>query len=53
MLAWNRRTLPRGLLADVAVGAGFTVERKVDEAFVHRVDRSITRDVLVAVRPSL
>ena len=53
VLAWNRRTLPRGLLADVAVGAGFTVERKVDEAFVHRVDRSITRDVLVAVRPAL
>ena len=53
VLAWNRRTLPRGLLADLAVGAGFTVERKVDEAFVHRVDRSITRDVLVAVRPAL
>ena len=50
--AWNRRTLPRGLLADLATDAGFTVDRKEDEAFVHRVDRAITRDVLVAVRPS-
>jgi len=52
-LAWNRRTLPRGLLADLATDAGFTVERKDDDAFVHRVDRAITRDVLVAVRPAL
>jgi SAM-dependent methyltransferase len=49
-LAWNRRTLPRGLLVDLARGAGFAVERKDDDSFAHRVDRSITRDVLVAVR---
>lgn len=52
-LAWNRRTMPRGLLADLATDAGFVVDRKDDDALVHRVDRAITRDVLVAVRPSV
>ena len=51
-LAWNRRTLAaapagragRGRRASTVLAA----ERRL---FVHRVDRSITRDVLVAVRP--
>ena len=51
-LAWNRRTLPRPRLVELALGAGFEVPAEVDDSFVHQVDRSITRDVLVAVRPT-
>jgi SAM-dependent methyltransferase len=50
-LAWNRRTLPRPRLAALAEAAGFGVLAPDDDSFLHRVDRSITRDVLVAVRP--
>jgi len=50
-LAWNRRTLPRPRLEELMTAAGFTVADIGDERFVHRVDRSITRDVLVAARP--
>jgi SAM-dependent methyltransferase len=50
-LAWNRRTLPRPRLAALAEASGFAVLTPEDDAFLHRVDRSITRDVLVAVRP--
>lgn len=50
-LAWNRRTLPRPRLAALATEAGLSVASPEDERFVHRVDRSITRDVLVAARP--
>jgi SAM-dependent methyltransferase len=51
-LAWNRRVLDRPRLAGLAAAAGFTVAAPDDERFVHVVDRSITRDVLVAVRPA-
>jgi tRNA G10 N-methylase Trm11 len=52
-LAWNRRTLDRGRLVELVEAAGLRPERRVgDDAFVHRVDRSITRDLLVATRPS-
>ncbi len=50
-LAWNRRTLPRGRLVELATGAGFEVAAPDDDRFVHRVDRSITHDVLVGRRP--
>lgn len=51
-LAWNRRTLDRPRLVSVVQGAGFEVlGHEADDRFVHRVDRSITRDVLVARRP--
>jgi len=50
-LAWNRRTLARPRLVALAEGAGFSVAAPDDDSFVHRVDRSITRDVLVAIRP--
>jgi tRNA G10 N-methylase Trm11 len=48
-LACNVRTLPRERLAQVLVGAGLTVLEA--EGFEHRVDRAITRDVVVARRP--
>jgi tRNA G10 N-methylase Trm11 len=51
-LAWNRRTLTRPRLAALVAAAGFEVVPAGDDDLVHRVDRSITRDVLVAVRPA-
>jgi hypothetical protein len=50
-LAWNRRTLPRARLVELATDAGFDVADADDDRFVHRVDRAITRDVLVGRRP--
>lgn len=51
-LAWNRRTLRRPELADLVTSAGFELRSPADDdAFLHRVDRSILRDVLVAARP--
>ena len=53
-LAWNRHTLARPALVELVTGAGFelrTVGSDGDGAFVHRVDRSILRDVLLAARP--
>jgi SAM-dependent methyltransferase len=50
-LAWNRRVLDRARLSGLVTEAGFAVPAPDDEGFVHIVDRSITRDVLVAVRP--
>jgi SAM-dependent methyltransferase len=49
-LAWNRRTLPRPRLVELATAAGFAVGDADDDRFLHRVDRSITRDVLVGRR---
>jgi tRNA G10 N-methylase Trm11 len=50
-LAWNLRTLERARLVDRLVEAGLElVTAADDERFVHRVDRSITRDVVVARR---
>lgn len=51
-LAWNRNTMPREVLEELVVGAGFALRApQGDDAFVHRVDRSILRDVLVAAGP--
>jgi hypothetical protein len=50
-LAWNRRTLGRPTLSQLLADAGFHVLAPEDESFVHRVDRAITRDVIVAQRP--
>jgi tRNA G10 N-methylase Trm11 len=50
-LSWNRRTLARPRLAALMASAGFDLVPAGDDELVHRVDRSITRDVLVAVRP--
>ena len=47
-LAWNRRTLPRPRLVELAPRRGSRCRPPDDDRFVHRVDRSITRDVLVA-----
>jgi hypothetical protein len=53
-LAWNRHTLPRPDLAELVVAAGFELcAPSDDDGFVHRVDRAILRDVLVAIRPRL
>lgn len=52
-LAWNRRTLPRPELAELVRESGFELRAGADDdAFVHRVDRAIQRDVLVAARPA-
>jgi hypothetical protein len=51
-LAWNRRVLPRPRFRALAEAAGFEVVGADSEALVHRVDRAITRDVLVLRRPA-
>lgn len=51
-LAWNQRTLGRAELAEIVAAAGLELRTPADdESFVHRVDRSILRDVLIAARP--
>jgi SAM-dependent methyltransferase len=51
-VGWNRRTLPRADLVGLLGAAGFELRGLPDEdAFVHRVDRSILRDALVSARP--
>ncbi len=50
-LAWNRRVLTRPRFCSLAEAVGFRVPAPEADDFVHTVDRSITRDVLVAVRP--
>jgi hypothetical protein len=51
-LAWNHHTLDRSDLVALVAEAGLELRAAADDgSFVHRVDRSITRDVLVAVRP--
>jgi SAM-dependent methyltransferase len=48
-LAWNLRTLPRPELVARVRDAGLhVVGDEDDDGFVHKVDRAITRDVLVA-----
>jgi hypothetical protein len=48
-LAWNARTLPRPRLVELVAEAGLQVMGDADdEAFAHRVDRVITRDLVVA-----
>jgi hypothetical protein len=50
-LAFNTRTLPRAALLDLLTRAGFEPSAAVvAQPFEHRVDRSITRDLVVAVK---
>lgn len=52
VMAFNRRTLRRDELTDLAVGAGFAVVEPLagPDAFVHRVDQSIERDIVILRR---
>lgn len=51
-LAWNLNTLRRGRLVQLLGEAGFELRcAEDDDSYVHRVDRAIRRDVLVAARP--
>jgi hypothetical protein len=52
-LSWNLRTLDRARMVERLDQQGLELVTPADdERFVHRVDRSITRDVVVARRPS-
>jgi hypothetical protein len=52
-LAWNLRTLPRPRLFALLDEAGFRLcQPEDDDAFVHKVDRAITRDLVVATASS-
>ena len=52
-LSWNTRVLPRDALVAIVVDAGFELPELGDDvAFSHRVDRTITRDVVIARRPA-
>ena len=49
-MSWNTHVVKRAAAAEVLTGAGLHVVETPD--FAHWVDQSITRDVLVAVRPA-
>lgn len=52
-ISWNARLLRRQDLAGLLVDSGFEVTQiGAGGEFVHRVDRTITRDLVVARRPS-
>jgi len=51
-LAWNRRMLARTELVALLESAGFEVLDRDDRSFEHRVDRTISRDVVVATKPT-
>ncbi len=52
VMAWNTRVLRRDDLVGLLQSAGLlTTAAGGNGSFVHRVDRTITRDVMVAVRP--
>lgn len=51
-LSWNRRALPRAEVASLLAEGGWEVVVDVDDdRLEHRVDRAITRDVVVARKP--
>jgi hypothetical protein len=51
-LSWNRKTLGRPKLAELVERVGFELRAPADDdSFVHRVDKAILRDVLIAARP--
>lgn len=51
-LSWNRKTLARAKLVELVERTGFELRAPADDdAFVHRVDRAILRDALIAARP--
>ena len=49
-LAWNVRTMPLEAMAEAVAEAGLE-QVEVPGSFLHRVDRTITRDVMIARRP--
>jgi SAM-dependent methyltransferase len=52
-LSWNTNVLTRPALVALLEEAGFVLTAAgADGAFVHRVDRTITRDLVVALRPA-
>jgi hypothetical protein len=51
-LSWNTRTLARDALVEVLRSHGLDPRRPDDPSFRHRVDHAITRDLVVAVKPS-
>lgn len=52
-LSWNTRVLPRDALLALVADGGFEMPDVGDGVdFVHRVDRTITRDVVIARRPA-
>lgn len=51
-LGWNVHHIKRAAMNDLLTGAGFDlVGITEDDRFAHRVDRSITRDVVLARKP--
>lgn len=48
VLAWNTYVFSRDDMVDLIQESGFEVLEKVYEEFVHQVDRSIRRDIVVA-----
>lgn len=50
-LSWNTKTLERSALVEMLRAHGLDPRRPDDEAFRHRVDHAITRDLVVAVKP--
>lgn len=49
-MAWNLKTTPRARVTDLLRANGLTpIGADDDDAFVHRVDRTITRDAIAAV----
>jgi tRNA G10 N-methylase Trm11 len=52
-LSWNRKTLARERLVELLGAHGYELAVAADDGrFVHRVDRAILRDVVVARRPA-
>ncbi len=50
-LSWNRRTVPRARMVELLAAAGLAPVGPPDgDGFVHKVDRVITRDLVVARR---
>lgn len=51
-LAWNTHVADRAELAEIAAEAGLVVRNEpVYQAFTHRVDQAIVRDILIATKP--
>jgi hypothetical protein len=51
-LSWNAKVLKRADLVDLLVSHGLDVRDDAAASFEHRVDQSITRDLVVAVKPA-
>jgi hypothetical protein len=51
-LSWNTKVLKRDELIDVLTRHGLVPETTEGASFEHRVDQSITRDLVVAVKPA-